>query len=84
MATACQFCNANCRLHVGLKVNRIVQVRGDEDDPMQAGNICVKATLMPQLVYNRFRLTVPLRRVAGRRARRSLRSRQSPGTRHLG
>src|ERR1700751_4517703 len=65
MATACQFCNANCRLHIGLKANRIVQVRGEADDPVQAGNICIKASLMPQLVYNRFRLTTPLRRVAG-------------------
>ncbi|UGY95061.1 molybdopterin-dependent oxidoreductase [Streptomyces gobiensis] len=65
MATACQFCNANCRLHVGLKADRIIGVRGEKDDPVQNGKVCLKADLMPELVYNETRLTAPLRRVAG-------------------
>lgn len=63
--TACQFCNSNCGLHVDLKAGRAIRVRGFADDPVQAGEICVKAEMMPQLVYNRFRLTHPLKRVAG-------------------
>lgn len=67
VTTACQFCNANCRLHVGLKAGRVIEIRGEADDPVQAGNLCVKADLMPQLVYNEDRLTRPLRRVSGRK-----------------
>jgi formate dehydrogenase (coenzyme F420) alpha subunit len=64
--SACQFCNSLCRLKVHVKDGRIVEVRGEHDDPVQAGGLCVKGeTMMTQLVYNRFRLTRPLKRVAG-------------------
>jgi anaerobic selenocysteine-containing dehydrogenase len=65
IASACQFCNSLCRLKVHLKGGRIIDVRGEPDDPVQADGLCVKASLMTQLVYNRFRLKTPLRRVAG-------------------
>jgi anaerobic selenocysteine-containing dehydrogenase len=65
VASACQFCNSNCRLHVGVRSGRVVSVAGEEADPVQAGGLCVKADLMPQLVYNPHRLTSPLLRVGG-------------------
>lgn len=63
--SACQFCNSLCRLKVHLKAGRIIGVRGDAADPVQAGGLCVKADLMTELVYNRFRLRRPLKRAAG-------------------
>ncbi|UED87553.1 molybdopterin-containing oxidoreductase family protein [Streptomyces profundus] len=63
--TACQFCNANCGLRVDLKADRILAVRGEADDPVQRGQLCVKAGMMPQLTYNERRLTTPLIRVGG-------------------
>jgi len=65
VASACQFCNSLCRLQVALKQGRILEVRGEPDDPVQAGEICIKGQLMAELVYNRFRLRQPLKRVAG-------------------
>src|SRR5579871_1320509 len=65
VASACQFCNSDCRLHVHLKAGRVIDVRGEPADPVQAGELCVKAAMMPQLVYNRHRLTRPLKRVGG-------------------
>jgi anaerobic selenocysteine-containing dehydrogenase len=62
---ACQFCNSNCRLKVHLKDGRIIDVTGEDADPVQAGGLCVKAEMMTQLVYNRHRLTTPLKRVGG-------------------
>jgi anaerobic selenocysteine-containing dehydrogenase len=63
---ACQFCNSLCRLKVRVKDGRIIDVRGETDDPVQAGGLCVKGeTLMTQLVYNRHRLRTPLKRVGG-------------------
>lgn len=38
---------------------------GEPDDPVQAGGFCVKGPMMTQLVYNRFRLRSPMKRVAG-------------------
>lgn len=65
IASACQFCNSLCRLHVKLKNGRILDVVGDKDDPVQAGGLCVKGPMMTQLVYNRFRLHTPMKRVSG-------------------
>jgi anaerobic selenocysteine-containing dehydrogenase len=63
--SACQFCNSACRLKVHLKKGRVLDVRGEPADPVQAGGLCVKGPMMAQLVYNRFRLTRPLKRVGG-------------------
>ena len=64
--SACQFCNSLCRLKVHLKDGRIIDVLGETADPVQAGGLCVKGEqLMTQLVYNRFRLKTPLKRVGG-------------------
>ena len=65
--SACQFCNSLCGLKVHLKAGRVIDIRGEDNDPVQAGQLCVKAHLMPQLVYNRFRLTRPLKRTGGAR-----------------
>jgi len=63
--SACQFCNSLCGLQVHVKAGRIIEVLGEPDDPVQAGELCVKGPMMTQLVYNRFRLTQPLKRVGG-------------------
>jgi anaerobic selenocysteine-containing dehydrogenase len=65
IASACQFCNSLCRLKVHLKDGRVIDIQGEPDDPVQAGGLCVKGPMMAQLVYNRFRLQKPLKRVAG-------------------
>ncbi len=65
IASACQFCNSLCRLKVHMKAGRVIDIRGETDDPVQAGALCVKAELMTQLVYNRHRLKRPLKRVGG-------------------
>jgi anaerobic selenocysteine-containing dehydrogenase len=63
--SACQFCNSCCRLKVHLKDGRIIDILGEPEDPVQSGGLCVKGPMMTQLVYNRFRLTRPLKRVGG-------------------
>lgn len=63
--TACQFCNSLCGLEAHVKAGRVIELRGVEEDPVQAGQICVKGPMMLELVYNRHRLTQPLMRVGG-------------------
>jgi anaerobic selenocysteine-containing dehydrogenase len=67
VTSACQFCNSLCGLKVHLKAGRVIDVKGLADDPVQAGELCVKGPMMAQLVYNRHRLRRPLRRVAGKK-----------------
>lgn len=63
--SACQFCNANCALKVHVKAGRALEIRGEEKDPVQAGELCVKAPMMMELVANDLRLKRPLKRVSG-------------------
>lgn len=70
VVSACQFCNANCGLDVGVSRGRVVRIEGFKDDSVQAGQLCVKAELMGQLVYNPHRLKVPLIRVSGEKGSR--------------
>jgi anaerobic selenocysteine-containing dehydrogenase len=63
--SACQFCNCLCRLKVSIRAGRIIDITGEPADPVQAGGFCVKAPMMAQLVYNRLRITRPMKRVAG-------------------
>ncbi len=67
VASACQFCNSLCGLQVALKAGRVIDIKGRNDDPVQAGALCVKGPMMAQLVYNRHRLLKPLRRMAGKK-----------------
>ena len=63
VTSACQFCNSLCGLKVHLKAGRVVDIKGEERDPVQAGELCVKGLMMAQLLYNRHRLKTPLKRV---------------------
>lgn len=67
VASACQFCNCNCALRVHVKAGRVINIEGSSQDPVQAGGLCVKAGMMMEILYNRFRLTQPLKRVAGKK-----------------
>jgi anaerobic selenocysteine-containing dehydrogenase len=65
VASACKFCNSLCGLQVHLKAGKVIAIHGEDKDPVQAGELCVKGPMMAQLLYNRFRLTKPLKRVGG-------------------
>jgi anaerobic selenocysteine-containing dehydrogenase len=63
--SGCQFCNSLCRIRVAKRAGRIIGIAGESDDPVQAGNLCVKAPMMQELVYNPRRVLTPLRRSGG-------------------
>ncbi|MGE3956214.1 MAG: molybdopterin-dependent oxidoreductase [Vicinamibacterales bacterium] len=65
--SACQFCNSLCGIQVLKKGGRVIGIRGDDKDPVAQGGLCVKADMMPQLVYNPRRIKTPLKRVRGRK-----------------
>lgn len=65
--SACQFCNSLCGLQVHTKNQRVLSIAGDPLDPVQQGQLCVKAEMMAQLVHNGRRLTRPLKRVSGKK-----------------
>ncbi|MFJ6350534.1 molybdopterin-dependent oxidoreductase [Streptomyces sp. NPDC092046] len=63
--SACQFCNSNCAIDVAVRADRVISVQGSSGDPVQRGNICVKAPMMAEITHNPLRLTKPLIRTSG-------------------
>lgn len=62
--TFCRVCHASCPLEVDVDGNRVVAVRGVEDDPIFAGYTCIKGRQLPDQMSHRDRLRAPLVRRA--------------------
>jgi anaerobic selenocysteine-containing dehydrogenase len=58
----CNLCEAMCGIAIELEGERIVSIRGDEDDPLSRGYICPKAVALQDLQSDPDRLRQPMRR----------------------
>ncbi len=61
--TSCALCSSTCGLEMKVENNRIMAVRGDEDNPRTHGYCCRKARGMQYFQHNPERLLYPLKRV---------------------
>jgi len=57
---SCTLCEATCGITVTTDGDRVVDLRGDEDDPISRGYICPKATALADLHHDPDRLKRPL------------------------
>jgi anaerobic selenocysteine-containing dehydrogenase len=60
----CTLCEAMCGLKLELDGDRIVSVRGDEDDPFSQGYVCPKGVAIGDVHHDPDRLRTPLMRAA--------------------
>jgi formate dehydrogenase alpha subunit len=58
--TVCPYCSVGCSLYLGIRGDAIVNVRGDEDSPVNRGNLCVWGRFGWSFVHSQERLTSPL------------------------
>lgn len=63
--TLCPFCGVGCSINVGVRGNKIVRVRGDRENPVSQGGLCVKGRFGYDFVNHPDRLTRPLIRKEG-------------------
>lgn len=61
---ACNLCEAICGLTFEVQGQRIISIRGDEEDPLSRGHICPKALALKDLHEDPDRLRQPVRRVS--------------------
>jgi anaerobic selenocysteine-containing dehydrogenase len=61
--SGCSNCPAGCRLQIHVKNEKVSNVYGESRDPVQRGKICGVGQALPQLMYNKYRVTQPLKRV---------------------
>ena len=63
--TVCPYCGVGCGLIIGVRGNRIVSSRGDTENPVNRGRLCVKGRFGHEFVNHPDRLKTPLIRRNG-------------------
>jgi len=64
--TTCPYCGVGCQMYLGVKNERIISIRGDRDNDVNGGRLCVKGRFgIVEFVHHPERLTAPLRRRNG-------------------
>jgi len=58
--TTCSYCGVGCSIYLGVRGSAIVDVRGDTDNPINKGNLCVKGRFGYEFINSPERLTSPL------------------------
>jgi anaerobic selenocysteine-containing dehydrogenase len=59
---ACNLCEAMCGVRIETDGERVLSIRGDDDDPFSRGYLCPKATALKALHEDPDRLRTPMRR----------------------
>lgn len=58
--TTCSYCGVGCGIYLGVRGNAVVDVRGDVENPINRGNLCVKGRFGYEFINSPERLTTPL------------------------
>ncbi len=58
--TICAYCGVGCGLRLGVRAHTIVGVRGDETNPVNHGELCVRGRFGYKFVHSPERLSAPL------------------------
>ena len=61
--SSCVLCAQNCGLEMKVENNRIVKVRGDQDNPRSRGYCCRKGLNMAHYAHNADRVFYPMKKV---------------------
>ncbi len=58
--SVCRFCGTGCGVMIGKKGNKIVAVKGDAENTINKGHLCVKGFYLHKVVYAKTRLKHPM------------------------
>jgi len=58
--TICSYCGVGCGIYLGVRGGLVVSARGDFDNPVNKGNLCVKGRFGYDFINHPERLTSPL------------------------
>jgi len=63
--TVCPYCGTGCEMRVGVREDKIVQIKPAMDSPVNHGHLCVKGRYAHQFVESKDRVTEPMIRRGG-------------------
>ena len=64
--TTCPYCGVGCQMYLGVKDEQVIRVRGDRDNDVNGGRLCVKGRFgIAEFIHHPERLTNPLMRQNG-------------------
>jgi formate dehydrogenase alpha subunit len=63
--TVCPYCGVGCGIYLAIRGNEVVGVRGDPENPVNRGSLCVKGQFGLEFINHPDRLTSPLIRRNG-------------------
>lgn len=66
VTSGCMWCQSACSMKVHVSGGRIVNIYGNPDDPVTGGRLCPKGQNNVNMLYNKYRLKAPLKRVGPR------------------
>lgn len=66
VTSGCLWCQNACSMKVHVSGGRIVNIYGNPDDPVTEGRLCPKGQNNVAMLYSRYRLRAPLKRVGPR------------------
>lgn len=55
--SVCRYCGVGCGVMLGEKDGKIVAVKGDQENPINEGHLCIKAFYLHKAIYHKTRLT---------------------------
>lgn len=58
--TVCSYCGVGCGIYLGVRGDRVVSVCGDQENPINHGQLCVKGRFGYHFINHADRLTAPL------------------------
>ncbi len=65
--TTCPYCGVGCQMYLGIKNEQVISVRGDRDNNVNKGRLCVKGRFgIAEFISHPDRLTTPLVRRNGK------------------
>lgn len=64
--TVCRFCGTGCGVMLGIQNGKAVAVKGDKENPINRGLLCVKGFYLHNVIYGKDRLLHPLVRKNGK------------------
>ena len=66
LKSVCRNCHGGCGVILSIKDNRLTKVAPDPESPFNRGQMCIKGSATPEIVYHHSRIVTPLKRVGKR------------------